>query len=103
MLWGAEHRQPGLAVLGDNIAALSGIANLRGKGPLTLITKEIAWRRLRYHWRYCVGHLPSEGNVLADALSRLEAPLEAECKSFPPELKGCTRRQVPVISSVWQC
>ena len=41
LAWGAHSRGTGLAILGDNIAALQNALTLRGKGPLNAISREI--------------------------------------------------------------
>jgi len=103
VLWGHEHRETGVAILGDNLAALNGALHLRGRGALTLITKELSWRKVRLSWKFAAGHLPSEHNHLADALSRLHAPQGSERKSFPGELVNARRRDAPVVSELWYC
>ena len=84
LAWASDFRDSGLIVLGDNVTALIGILNLRGKRDLTAITRELSWRRVRYAWRYAVAHLPAEHNILADALSRIAATSGSERKNFPP-------------------
>ena len=101
MLWGTEHREEGLALMGDNTAALAGAANLRGRGPLVFVARELDWRKVRLGWRYSVAHLPAEGNVLADALSRLVAPAGADVKAFPAELAGVPEEDPPTFDETW--
>jgi len=101
LCWGTRCREEGLAVMGDNMAALSGAISLKGRGQLTKITREISWRKCRYGWRYCTGHLPAELNTMADALSRVTAPQGADQKSFPHELEGKPRCPVPDVSTWW--
>ena len=103
IVWGAEHRATGLAVLGDNLAALEGALGMKGRGVLTKVTREIAWRLVRFAWRFAAGHLPSEHNHYADALSRVCAPEGADKKQFPVQLLGATRRDVPELRDVWAC
>jgi len=103
VLWGFEHRSTGLAILGDNLAALNGALHLRGKGKLALITKEISWRKVRLAWKFSAGHLPSEHNALADSLSRLHAPIGADRKHFPEQLVSVRRRDPPKLSEIWSC
>ena len=74
--------------------------HLKGRNALSKISRELAWRRARDGWRYVVGHLPSERNVLADALSRLAAPGHS-AKALPSELGGATRLDPPEIASLW--
>jgi len=87
-------------VLGDNLASLNGLIALRGKSELYRVTCEIAWRKVRYGWRYAAGHLPAEANVLADALSRLGAPAPND-KAFPAALQATTRRAFPNPEELW--
>ena len=100
MLWGRAFRGPGLALLGDNLGSLEAALNLRGKGILAKMSREIAWRRARDGWRYAAGHLPSERNDVADALSRLHAPT-AEAKTLPSAVTGAARRDPPDVASLW--
>jgi len=92
--WGDSFRAEVLTVAGDNVPALEGALNLRGKGLLNHITREIAWRRARRRWEYAVSHLPAEHNMTADALSRLAAPDRAE---LPTELAGARQIGAPAI------
>jgi hypothetical protein len=103
LAWGAEHREDGLAILGDNVAALQCAVTLKGHRSMLNISKEIAWRRLRAGWFYAVGHLAAEDNVLSDALSRTSAPAGSDQKDFPEELRGVPRRapRLPVDACNW--
>jgi len=101
--WGHLWRDSGLAIFGDNVAALSGAANLRGRGVLSKITRELAWRRVRFGWRYAVSHLPAEENEWADALSRLAAPAGSDHKQMPEPLRGVARAVAPDWADVWAC
>jgi len=104
LTWGSEFRQAGLAIAGDSTAALASAIKLRGRGGMNMISREIAWRKIRYSWRFSVGHLPAEGNDVADALSRTRAPTTSEAKKFPHEtLSAARRRHPPSIDSGWQC
>ena len=102
LLWGSTFSATGLVIFGDNTGALSNAVSLKGKGSLARISREIAWRKVRYAWRFGVSHLPSEANTLADALSRVAAPAGSEKKQFPPELADVTRRGAPDPDSWWQ-
>ncbi|CAK0887156.1 unnamed protein product, partial [Prorocentrum cordatum] len=81
-------------IAGDNVAALEGALDFRGKGLLNHITREIAWRRARRRWEYVVSHLPAEHNETADALSRPAAPDPAE---LPAELTEAERVGAPSV------
>jgi len=100
-LWASQHRQTGLQLLGDNLSSLEGVLNLRGKRSLSLITREISWRQTRYSWKFAVGHLPTEANVLADCLSRLHAPAE-ESKKKPREIATAVERAIDPMD-LWTC
>jgi len=102
MLWGARYQAAGLAILGDNMAALNGAISLKGKSEIALITRELAWRKVRFGWHFACAHLPSEHNELADALSRLTAP-RGNRKCFPPALRASAARLLPDPESLWTC
>ena len=102
IIWGVEFSCVGLRLLGDNLAALNGALSLRGRGGLTQITKEFAWGKVRFRWRFAAGHLPSEHNVLADALSRLDAE-GPERKEFPTALRHASLRELPALGDLWVC
>jgi len=102
-VWGRECNGTGLAVLGDNLASLNGLLSGRGRGTLTKLTREMAWRKVRHRWKFAAGHLPSEVNNLADALSRLSAPPGSEQKSFPEELRAAMSQDAPQLSDLWTC
>ena len=74
--------------------------HIKGRNALSKIGRELSWRRARDGWRYVVGHLPAERNVIADALSRLAAPSHA-AKHLPAELAGARRLDPPEIASLW--
>ena len=95
-IWAPTFVQDGVALLGDNIAALEGALNLGGSRELTRITRELTCRRSRGAWRYVCGHLPAEANLSADALSRLGAPKPS---IIPQELSEVPRVQLPAPRS----
>jgi len=102
LCWGSRCRHHGVAIMGDNLSALSGTLNLKGKSHLTKITREIAWRKCRLGWRFSTGHLPAERNIVADALSRLSAPAGADKKEFPEkQLRGASQREAPPEHEWW--
>ena len=99
MVWGKDFTKQRLAVLGDNTAALSNALQLKGKGALAAVARELAWRQERNEWSFEVGHVPSEMNIVPDALSR---QFEEKPSTFPHEaLKGATRRHPP-MKDVWK-
>ena len=87
-------------ILGDNLASLNLALNLKGKKILGKTSREIAWRQVRQGWRYMCGHLPSELNDTADALSRLSAPAE-KARQIPSELRLAQRIEPPLLNDVW--
>ena len=62
------------AVLGDNTAALQEIVDMKGAAAHAPLAQALAILRCSRSLDLTVGHLPSESNVLADALSRLTSP-----------------------------
>ena len=85
-----------LTLVGDNTGSLQEALSLRGKGSLNLLSKELACRQAKHQWKFAVGHLPTEANKIADALSRLPqgAPL-------PRELANATKVQCIGIANLW--
>ena len=72
--WGDSFVDEKVSVLGDNTSALQDALTLSGKGIMNSVAREISWRQSRRRWSFDVGHLPSEYNVVADALSRTTDP-----------------------------
>ena len=100
MQWGYKHRVSGLAILGDNTAALDAALGTKGRKDLATIGRKISWRRARLGWHYCVGHLPSEANSWADRLSRIFSD-EKIC--IPQELAKATLLKPPETHNLWVC
>ena len=90
--WGVDGKRKRMALIGDNVGALTVAISLRGRGDLAQVCREVALRQARFGLELCVGHLPSERNVDADALSRLAAPSPA---SFPASLLAVPSRAWP--------
>ena len=103
MTWASKHRRSGLHLQGDNLAALGGVLNLTGKDKLTAVTKELTWRKVRQSWNYDAAHLPTEANLLSDALSRLSAPAGSERKNFPEPLRTAIQVPAPDLDAMWVC
>ena len=99
LVWGDSFRHEAVAILGDNLGALSSAVSLKGTGPMLQISRELSWRRARNQWAYEVGHLPAEANTIADALSRLHAPAALPMPSCPAE---CRLWEVPDRSAIWR-
>ena len=64
-----------MALVGDNLAALTTAVSHRGRGDLGRVCRELALRQARWGLQLAVGHLPSELNDWADSLSRCYAPV----------------------------
>jgi hypothetical protein len=100
ILWCDRFEGKSIAVLGDNTAALTDALNLTGKGHMIFPAKEISWRQCRAGWRFRVGHLASEHNLLTDALSRVAAPDQV---ALPHRsLRQAVRRQAPDAMALWR-
>jgi hypothetical protein len=100
ILWCGRFNGSNVAVLGDNVAALTSALNLTGKGYMIALAKEVSWRQCRAGWRFRVGHLPAEYNLLTDALSRLAAP---DSIALPHRaLRQVVRRPSPDAFSLWR-
>ena len=81
-----------LALVTDNTSALQSVLDLKGSGPSIAVAQEISWRKARGRWAFAPGHLPSQQNLVADALSRLAAP---QASALPAVLQGCVEREAP--------
>ena len=82
------------------MASLTLALNRKGKKGLGRVSRELSWRRVRYGWRYAVGHLPTESNKTADALSRLTAPRQ-ESRQRPPQVATALHLPVPRLADLW--
>ena len=98
LTWAADFRECGLRCLGDASGALACIRSLKGAGILNHIAREISWRRVRYGWKYGLGHVPGSRNRIADALSRQSSPTPS---TFPAECVAALRRPEPEWSEIW--
>ena len=88
-------------ILGDNTGALQEALDLKGRGPLLQLSRELSVLRARRSLWLHVSHLYGEANTAADALSRLEAP-EDQRKPFPAAALGDAREsEVPPLETIW--
>ena len=94
ILW-ARPNEP-IAIIGDNTGSLQLAIDLNGSNGLLAISRELAWRRARNRWSYGAGHLPTEANSLADALSRMNASGQP-----PPRLRRLREFDPPQVSELW--
>jgi hypothetical protein len=97
--WGDKFVQDTVLIAGDNTAALTSALSLKGKGELLAVARELSWRQARRGWRFSVGHLPSEYNVVADALSRVADPKGCEWPSLA--LAGAEYTAPPRLRDLW--
>ena len=89
-----------VVIVGDNTGSLQNSLDLKGKGALLSVSRELAWRTTRANWEYDIGHIPTEHNELPDILSRVDAP-SPEPWPFAL-LKGLDRAQPPSVRSIWK-
>ena len=100
MIWGGNFLTEEVALLGDNTASLADALDLKGRGVLMDIARELSWRKARFGWQFAVGHVPSERNSIPDALSRLQAV--PPC-TFPKKaLARAVQRDSPDQSRIWR-
>ena len=97
--WCAGGRRSSIAVVGDNIAALTVAVSQRGRGDLGRICRELALVQARLGLTIAVGHLATELNTWADALSRLTAPEPSE---VPAGLRKVPRLQWPSVDQLFR-
>lgn len=88
----------GLVFFGDNTASLQIALSGKARAEMGALARELFVRRARHDWQYSVAHLPSESNILADALSRLHQP-----GPRPPivELVGAAEVRLQLLESIW--
>ena len=98
--WGGYFTDQAVLILGDNIGALSNALALKGRGILLNVARELAWRQARRGWKFSVGHLPSEFNVVADALSRWADPKKHVWPATA--LAGARQVSAPKLKDVWK-
>ena len=100
VVWGDWFVDHSVAVLGDNVGALSGALSLRGRGALQAVARELSWRRARRRWAFAVAHLPSEHNSVADALSRVADPAGKAWPGWALREADCVK--TPRVSELWR-
>ena len=94
-----QELHPGLSYFGDNVASLQMALRGKAKGAEGALARELFVLKARFNWRFAVAHLPSENNVLADALSRIAQP--GRPSSPPAEVLGAAEVPVPHLASIW--
>ena len=99
VVWGKHFTQNTVIIYGDNTAALANALNLKGRGILLHVAREIAWRQARRGWKFETAHLPSEHNSIADALSRITDPKGKQWPSLA--LSAAEADTAPRLSELW--
>ena len=99
IVWGDTYTEECITVLGDSTSALQDALNLSGRREMIAVAREVAWRQIRGSWKFKVGHLPAEYNLVSDALSRRYAPSSV---SLPRLLSAARERQAPAPMHVWR-
>ena len=92
IVWGDSYTKECITVLGDSTSALQVALHLSGRREMVAIAREIAWRQIRSAWKFKVGHLPAEFNLVSDSLSRRYSPSP---HPLPRLLSGAIERQAP--------
>ena len=87
----------GFVLVGDNLGALTNTLTFKAKGAMGAVSRELAWRREAYRWRWVAGHLPSEINSCADWLSR-----HLYDTDLPAELRAAWEIEPPDMRTVWK-
>ena len=100
LVWGDAFVDHSVAILGDNVGALTSALSLKGRGSMLAVARELSWRQARRRWAFEVGHLPSEHNSVADALSRVADPAGKAWPSWA--LTAAEQRKCPNISDLWR-
>ena len=98
--WGHYFVDEAVQVLGDNTGSLNNALSFKGRGILVAVARELAWRQARKGWQFSVGHLPSEYNTVADALSRWADPKGHVWPALA--LAGAEPVSAPRLSSLWK-
>ena len=97
--WCPAGGRSAVALVGDNVAALTVAVSRRGRGDLGRICRELALVQARHSLTISVGHLATKLNTWADALSRLAAPDRAE---VPQDLRSVPRRAWPELADLFR-
>ena len=98
-LWCGAGQQSSIAIVGDNIGALTVAVSRRGRGNLGRLCRELALLQAHHSLTIAVGHLATHLNTWADALSRLTAPDPAQ---VPAELLDVPRRRWPAVDTLFK-
>ena len=89
------------AIFGDSLPALQELLDLKGRGLHERPAQVLAVLKATRTLDLSVGHLPTESNLAADALSRQEGPLE-ERKPWPfPQEQGVGLARVLRPRKLW--
>ena len=99
LVWGDHYQDRSLAVLGDNTASLQVALTLKSSEALRRIAREFALHHALKGWQYTVGHVPSELNLIADALSRLRG---SHALGALPCLRKARQVCAPCVADFWR-
>ena len=99
LIWGDQYQDTSLAVLGDNTASLQVALTMKSSASLRLVARELALHQSLKCWHFTVGHIPTELNLIADALSRLRG---SQPSVVLPCLRNARQISVPPLSAFWQ-
>ena len=94
-LWGDSSHNT--VILGDNTAALGEAIDLKGKGTRGPLSQILAVLIVARTLHLTVGHLPTEANDAADALSRQFEPENAKPWPFGPEVVRDWPLEIPAM------
>ena len=87
-------------IVGDTAGSLHNSLDLKGKGPLLAVSRELAWRKARRNWQYDIAHIPTEYTKAPDMLSRVDSPSPVPWST--ELLRGLTRAIPPRIKDIWK-
>ena len=87
-------------MLGDNVAALQEILDLKGKGLHAPVSQALSILLVARSLSLTVAHLPSEANTAADALSRQTEPGNLKPWPFSPR-QGAQVDEAVRPSTLW--
>ena len=99
LLWGSVEPGRSLAILGDNVGSLQTAITFKSTSSLRAVCKELALHQAVNRWKYSVGHIPTEYNTIADALSRLK---DGEDSSSIHVLSSGEQVVAPSVGEFWR-
>ena len=91
-----------VTMVGDNSGSLQLSLDLNSTKTERSLLRELAWRKAVHHWVFCVAHLPTENNTIADLLSR-HHETDPDLRVIPQLLDGAACVPVDPLGSLWSC